>query len=145
MVTGTAAAVLSAAALAALGRRDSGSAIAPVNAVSHWLWGDQAARREDVSAKYTATGYAIHHASSIFWGVLFERAFGQLLDRRRPAQVLAAAAATTAVACVTDYKLTPRRLQPGFEKRLAIPSVALVYAAFGLGLAGAALALRHGR
>jgi hypothetical protein len=145
MVTGTAAAVLSAAALAALGRRDSGSAVAPVNAVSHWLWGDRAARREDVSAKYTATGYAIHHASSIFWGVLFERVFARLLDRRQPAQVLAAAAATTAVACVTDYKLTPRRLQPGFEKRLAIPSVALVYAAFGLGLAGAALALRHGR
>lgn len=31
---------------ACMGKRDSGSAVAPVNAVSHWLWGDKGARGE---------------------------------------------------------------------------------------------------
>lgn len=143
LVSGTTASVASTVALAALGKRDSGSAVAPVNAVSHWFFGDQAAREERPSKKFTLTGYAIHHASSIFWGVLFERVFRKVLDRRHAREVLPAAAAATAVACFTDYKLTPERLNPGFEKRLTTPSVAAVYVAFGLGLAAAALLLRH--
>jgi hypothetical protein len=134
---------MSTAALAALGKRDSGSAVAPVNAVSHWFFGDKAARQERSSGKYTVTGYAIHHASAVFWAVLFERVFGKVLDSRKARTVLPAAAATTAVACLTDYRLTPQRLNPGFEKRLTLPSVALVYVAFGLGLAAAALMMRH--
>jgi len=144
-VGGTVASVLSTLVLARLGKRDSGSAVTPVNAVSHWLWGDEAARHERVSGKYTMTGYAIHHASSIFWAVLFEAAFARLLARRRVAPTLGAAAATTALACYVDYRITPQRLNPGFEQRLGRASIALVYAAFGLGLAAGALALRHER
>mgnify|MGYP006154148737 CR=1 FL=1 len=33
-----------------------------------------------------------------------------------------------------DYKLTPRRLQPGFEAQLSKKSLFLVYAAFAVGL-----------
>lgn len=94
---GPVASLLSAIALSRLGKRDSGSPLAPVNAVGHWLWGDEAARHERLSGKYTVTGYVIHHASSIFWAVLFEAAFARLLARRRVGPTLAAAA-TTAVA-----------------------------------------------
>jgi uncharacterized membrane protein len=55
--------------------------------------------------------------------------------RRRPSVELACAGATTLLAAFVDYVLTPRRLQPGFDKHLSIPSIAAVYAAFGLGLA----------
>ena len=39
-----------------------------------------------------------------------------------------------ALACFVDYKMTPERLQPGFEKRLSTPSLFMVYASFGAAL-----------
>ena len=46
-VAGTAGSLLSTLALLALGRRQAGSAVAPLNAVSHWLWADRAFRQSD--------------------------------------------------------------------------------------------------
>ena len=142
-LSGSLASLLSAAALALCGWRETGSAFAAVNAVSHWLWGDQAARRDDASLRHTLVGYVIHHCSAMFWGVLFERYAARILDRRRVASTVAAAAGATAVACFTDYQLTPHRLQPGYEMRLSRPSLLLVYGAFGIGLAAGALWLRR--
>jgi hypothetical protein len=34
-----------------------------------------------------------------------------------------------------DYRLTPRRFMPGYERRLSRRSLGAVYAAFGAGLA----------
>lgn len=62
------------------------------------------------------------------------------LEHAGPGATVAAAAATSAVACFTDYRLTPRRLQPGFEQRLSTASLTAVYAAFAFGLAAGALA-----
>ncbi len=42
---------------------------------------------------------------------------------------------TSALACFVDYRLTPHRLQPGFEQRLSRPALAGVYLAFGVGIA----------
>lgn len=140
--SGTVASLSSTAALALLGRQEAGSPYAPTNANSHWLWGERAARRDGPSLRYTLTGYAIHHASATFWSVLFEKICGPVLDQRAPGKTLAAAAATTAVACFTDYQLTPARLKPGYEKRLSRPALALVYGAFGLGLAAGAMLCR---
>jgi hypothetical protein len=143
LLSGAAASALSTVALAALGKAGTGSMFAPTNAISHWIWGEKAARRDLPSVRYTALGYTIHHLSSTFWAVLFERFVGTRLDRLAPAPTLAAATATSAVACFVDYQLTPRRLRPGFEKRLSKPSLALVYGAFGLGLAAGALMSRR--
>lgn len=134
VVSGTCASILSTLALVARGRSESGSALAPINAVSHWYWGDRATREDRPSFKYTAPGYLTHHATSIFWAVLFEKTFGGAL-RGRPARTVAASAATAAVACFVDYRLTPKRLTPGFEHRLSKTSLFLVYAAFAAGLA----------
>lgn len=143
VVSGAASSALSTAALAALGKAGTGSMFAPTNAISHWLWGEKAARRDRPSMRYTATGYLIHHASATFWAVLFERFAGRRLDRKEPGATLAAATAMSAVACFVDYQLTPRRLHPGYEKRLSKPSLAVVYGAFGLGLAAGALMARR--
>jgi hypothetical protein len=145
MISGSAASAASALALAVCSGKDARTPFSAVNAVSHWVWGDRAFRRDQPSWRYTALGMAIHHASAVFWGTLFERVFGRRLDHAGPAATLAAAAATTAAACFTDYQLTPRRLQPGFEQRLSTPSLAAVYVAFGLGLAAGALAIHRHR
>lgn len=144
LVGGATASFTSTLALALLGKNSSDSMAAPVNAISHWIWGDQAARHDDASLRYTVPGYLIHHASATFWAVLFERFFGRLLDKKQAALTLKAATAATAVACFTDYQLTPQRLRPGFEKRLPTPALAAVYLSFGIGLAaGAMLCRRH--
>ncbi|MDQ1833918.1 hypothetical protein [Massilia scottii] len=143
LISGASASLLSSAALAALGKATDGSSFGPTNAISHWLWGDKATRRDGASLRYTLTGYVIHHASATFWAVLFERLMSRQLDRKDPLATLQAAAAASAVACFVDYRMTPERLKPGFEKRLSRPSLALVYGAFGLGLAAGALLIRR--
>ena len=143
LVGGSAASMLSTVALAALGRRQTGSPYAPTNAISHWFYGDAAAMKNRPSLRYTLIGYLIHHASATFWAVLVERLLGKVFDRREPLTTLEVATAAAAVACFADYQLTPERLQPGYEKRLSRPALALVYATFGLGLAAGAMLVRR--
>jgi len=145
LVSGASASLLSTVALALLGKKTAGSAYAPTNAISHWIWGDEAARHDGPSLRHTVPGYLIHHASATFWAVLFERVMGRRLDRSGDGTTMAAATVASAVACFTDYELTPRRLHPGYEKRLSTPSLALVYGAFGLGLAIGARLCRRGQ
>ena len=143
MVSGTTSSLLSTLVLAATGKGETNSMFAPTNAISHWLWGDKAARRDALSWRYTLIGYAIHHASATFWAVLFERVMGNRLNQQQAARTLQAATAASAVACFTDYQLTPHRLHPGYEMRLSTPALALVYGAFGLGLAAGAMLCRR--
>jgi hypothetical protein len=144
LVGGATSSLLSTVALAALGKREVGSAYAPTNAVSHWIYGDKAAHHHGPSARYTLPGYLIHHGSAMFWSVIFERLCGALLDRKNPALTLGVGTAASAVACFTDYQLTPDRLKPGYEKHLSRPSLAVVYGAFGVGLAFGAMLCRRG-
>ena len=139
-VSGSAASLLSAVALALAGRREARSAAAPLNAVSHWYWGPRALARQGVDGKHTLTGYATHHGASVFWAALF----AALLKRRpalnTPQPLVCASAATAAVACFVDFQLTPNRLTPRFEHRLSRPALAATYLAFAAGLALGALA-----
>jgi hypothetical protein len=134
-ISGSIASAVSTAALAAGGMRETGSPFAPTNAVSHWLWGDTAASHDEPSVRYTLTGYATHHVSAIVWAILYEKWFGDKADRKEVVPALTGAAAVSALACFVDYKMTPRRLQPGFEMRLSRPSLFLVYTSVGIGLA----------
>ena len=144
LVGGATSSLLSTAALAALGKREAGSAYAPTNAVSHWIYGDKATRHHEGSARYTLPGYLIHHGSAMFWSVIFERLCGEVLDRKKPALTLGVGTAASAVACFVDYQLTPDRLKPGYEKHLSPQSLAVVYGAFGVGLALGAMLCRRG-
>lgn len=134
LAEGAVAAALSAATLAWRGRSDSGSAVAPINAPSHWLWGREAIRSEAVDARHTALGAAVHGASSVFWSGLYAWIGAQ---RRRPTvgTVVLDAVAVTALAAVVDLKLVPERLSPGFQHRVSRGSLALVYGSFAAGLA----------
>jgi hypothetical protein len=143
LVGGATSSLLSTAALALLGRREAGSAYAPTNAVSHWIYGDEAFHEQTPTLRHTVPGYLIHHGSATFWAVLFERLCGRLLDRKNPATTLGAATAASAFACFADYQLTPKRFQPGYEAHLSRPSLAVVYGVFGIGLALGAMLSRR--
>jgi hypothetical protein len=145
VLPGALASLASMLALAACGKRETGSIFAGVNAVSHWLWGDQATRADQPSLKHTLVGYLIHHGASMFWAALFEKSCCKTLDKKELTGTALAAAAATGVACFSDYQLTPQRLQPGFEERLSRPSLFVVYAAFGVGLAAGAYLNRRER
>jgi hypothetical protein len=73
IVSGASASVLSTMMLALRGRREIGSPFAPTNAVSHVVWGEQAARKNRLSLRHTALGYAIHHASAMLWALIYEK------------------------------------------------------------------------
>jgi len=135
LFSGTCAALCSAAVLLAAGQRDCASAMAPINAVSHWLWADRAFRQSRPSLAYSLTGYVIHHATSVLWALCFE----SIASSGRPWLVarhaLLAGPAVAGVAAVVDLKLTPERLTPGFERKLSGLMLTAVYVAFGLALA----------
>ncbi|MCQ4163266.1 hypothetical protein [Tahibacter harae] len=127
--SGAFAALGSTLAAAALSRHFTRHAASTTNATSHWLWDRAAFRVHRVTLRHTVAGYLIHHASSVFWALFFE-AWRQRAPRRA-----ATKAATVAVtAALVDYRVVPRRLTPGFEAHLPRGAVALVYAAFALGL-----------
>jgi hypothetical protein len=140
-LSGTMASVFSAAVLAWAGHRHIGSAVAPINAPAHWIWGDESLRRNNASLRHTLSGALIHHASSLLWAALFEWARSRRSSEATTTAVLDAAA-VTALACVVDLKLVPQRLTPGFERRIPRRNLAMVYVAFAAGLAAAA-ALRR--
>ena len=143
LTAGSLASALSMAVMARGSRRDTDSAVAAVNAPSHWFWGERALRRNEASWRFTLLGAATHHASAVFWAVFYEL----LRARRRhptPANAVVDAAALTAVAAVVDLKLVPQRLTPGFERRLSKRNLAWVYVGFAAGLAlGGVLASRQ--
>lgn len=133
LLSGSIASVLSAAYLAWAGRR-RGEPAAPVNAVSHWFFGDRALRRDAPSLRYTLTGYLVHHGASLFWAVLHARYWAARQRHKEPVPALAGAVAASGIACFVDYNLTPARLTPGYEHRLARTELANVYAFFAAGL-----------
>jgi hypothetical protein len=141
LVSGTLAAAAVTLAVSLASRRVARSAPAALNATSHFLWGDAAARRDDYSLKYTATGFATNYAASVLWAFLYE-----LLAARRPrtpGRALADGALVSGVAYVTDYHVVPKRLTPGFELRLPAKALACAYVALALGLSLRDLARRR--
>lgn len=140
IISGSIASLSSTAALALAGRRERGDMAAPINAVSHWFWDRRALRADGPSLRHTLTGFLIHHGASIFWGTLHARAWGSRPQAKEPAPALAGAAAAAAIACFVDYRLTPRRLTPGFEHRLSSRAMLAVYVCFALGLAAGSMA-----
>ncbi len=139
LTSGSAAGALGAAMAAWRARTDGTTACAPINAVTHCLWPEEAPRATEYSLRHTVTGFAINQAAAVFWGALFEKLVPRA-PRERPGRTAAAAAATAATAYLVDYHAVPKRLTPGFEIHLSPRSMALVYAAMATGFAVAAFA-----
>lgn len=134
LITGSIACLATLAAAALCGKRKNGNAVAPINATSHILWGEQAGRALEVDAKHTASGVALNEGACVFWALIYETAFGRAADRGGKAAALAGGGAVAALAYLVDYHLVSRRLTPGWEMHLDGRSLAVVYAALALSL-----------
>lgn len=147
LIAGTVAGLASLAVLALGGRLERGRPWGPVNAPSHWVWGDQALEQDGATPRYTATGLVVHQLAAVFWGVLHERLLGRPEKIGVPRLLLQDAMLTTAVAAAVDLRVAPHRLTPGFQHRLSVPGMVGVYSLFAIGLAlGSHLAgCRRGR
>jgi hypothetical protein len=142
LVSGTLAGVMSAVVLLVRGKRETGSAVAPVNAESHWLWGDESLREQRATWRHTLTGIVTHQLSTVFWATLYALVRGRRQAVRSVPQALLGGIVTSAAAAAIDYTLVPRRLTPGFEHRLSTGSMVGVFAAIAGGIALGALLLR---
>ncbi len=121
-----------------LGRREVGSAAAPLNATSHILWGDSAAERDGFDLSHTVVGATLNAGAMLAWAAVQEALLGPWTRRGGVARAVASGVATSAIAYVTDYHLVPKRLTPGFEKRLSGGALAAVYASLAASLAAGA-------
>jgi len=130
------AALTTTATVAGCGKVETGSAAAPINAISHIVWGDRAARVNRPTLKYTLVGILLNSAAVTMWAAVFAALFG---SRHRDPQSLPARLAqgafVAASAYVVDYALVPNRLTPGFEKRLSGRSLLAIYAVLAASLA----------
>lgn len=142
LVSGTLASFFSTAALALLGKAEALSFVAPTNATSHWLWGNEAYGELRPSVRHTGIGYVTHHASAVFWALLYERWLNRS-ERHSTGSIVRDAALTAGIAAFVDYTLAPPRLRPGFEQHLSSASLVGVFAAFAAGLAAGALLNRQ--
>ncbi|HET7201747.1 MAG TPA: hypothetical protein VFI92_00115 [Steroidobacteraceae bacterium] len=122
------------AAVAVAGARDSGSAVAPLNATSHIAWGESAGAVESVDAKHTLLGMTLNAGACVFWATFYEKWFGRAAERGDVGAALLGGAAVATAAYVTDYHLVPKRLTPGWESRISRRSLAAAYVVLALSL-----------
>lgn len=139
----TAGLTTAATTLAALvvSKLETGSAPAGLNATSHILWGDEAAHVDGFEPKYTVVGGLLNAGAMLAWSVMHEAL-------PRPRGTIAAVTKgllTSGVAYLTDYRVVPARLTPGFEKRFSPRGMAWMYGVLGaaFGLAGLVAARRR--
>lgn len=129
------------AAVTACGAHENGEPIAPVNAISHIAWGDEAFAQKEASLKYTATGLALNTSATISWAVVYELLWRRC-PGRCPVSAVGCGAAVSLLAYIVDFHLVPPRLTPGFEKHLSRRSLLVVYTVLALSLASGALVRR---
>jgi hypothetical protein len=133
--TGVVAGATTTLVVAACGEVESGNAIAPLNAMSHIVWGKEATTQSEASWKYTATGVALTLAATTSWAGLHELFCGRAAHEGDAAGAFFVGTFVSALAYVTDYHIVPKRLTPGFEKLRSNRSILGIYTALALGLA----------
>ena len=143
--SGVVAAGTTAVCAALAGVRDSGSAVAPLNATSHIAWGESAARAESIDASHTLLGVMLHAGACVFWATFYEKYFGRVVERGEVGTAAVGGAVVAAAAYVTDYHIVPKRLTPGWEYRVSGRSLAAIYTVLALSLPLRALLRRHQR
>lgn len=132
LVTSSIATAATTVAALLFAKRETGSAPAALNATSHIVWGDDAARHDELDWQHTALGGLLNAGAMGAWAGVQHALFP------KPRSLLGAAgvgAAVSALAYVTDYWVVPKRLTPGFEKRLSKPALLGIYAALATALA----------
>lgn len=113
------------------GQMELGTAVRPLNGISHIFWGPQAGNVQAINVKYTLTGLALNTGACWFWAWFYRKA---LKSNPSSSEAVADAVGVAALAYVTDYYVIPRRFTPGFELSLSRRSFRWLYAALAAGL-----------
>jgi hypothetical protein len=140
IITSAAASATTGAALMLLGRHEHRGALTPLNASSHWLYGDHVGRKRRADLAHTGVGLATHHLAVMFWSLALESALGGA--KKTLPELALAGALNSASAAAFDYLVVPRRLSPGWELALSRKAMTGAFAAMALGLATGAAAAR---
>ena len=135
MAAGIAGAATSTVALALAAVSEGEGAARPLNATSHWLNGDRAARLQAVDVRHTGVGLATHVSATIFWAAFFET-WLSIKPAQGRGDLAGRAIAIAALAAAVDYTITPKRFTPGWELVLTKRSMGLAYAAMAAGFVG---------
>jgi hypothetical protein len=128
------------AALAAFAKARGESVISPINAISHAVWAQRAARADSPLRQYTILSLIINQVGAILWAMIYEELRGEDVHAR---SILPNAGLISALAYITDYWIMLERLTPGYELRLPPKALYGIYGALALSLASST-ALRHG-
>ncbi len=136
---GIATAVTSAAVTLA-SQLQTGHPAAGLNATSHIVWGDRAAKRNDFDWAHTALGAALNASAMVAWATVQHSAFPRV---KSVLGACAVGATVSALAYATDFHVVPKRLTPGFEKRFSQPVLLTVYGVLACALAFAAWRARR--
>jgi hypothetical protein len=91
--------------------------------------------------KHTGLGVVLNAGAMLMWSLIQDLFFGKWAKKGNVARDVVAGSATAALAYITDYKVVPQRLTPGFEMRLSNRALGAVYIALAASLA-AGLILR---
>ncbi len=126
--------VLTTVAVALCGQIENGNAVAPINAISHIVWDDDALDKDDLSLKYSGVASLINLSAHGGWALIYEFFFGELRDEGKKARPMTGALAVSLLAYLIDYHIVPPRLTPGMEHRLSRRALWPIYAALALGL-----------
>ncbi len=142
LTTGAVVTAATTTAVAVLGRMEGGSAVAPINAVSHIIWGDEEDTTDALDVPHTLAGAMLNAMAVTGWAGLFELLMPRS-GKSTPQRALLAGSAVAATAYIVDYHVVPKRLAPGFEKKLSGASLFGVYATLALALAAAGRSRRR--
>jgi hypothetical protein len=134
LITGAIACAATALTAALCGARHRGSAVGPINATSHVVYGREAETVTNIDLRHTALGFAINAGASVFWALLYEKIFGATADRGRVAQALFGGKAIADLAYLTDYHVVPKRLTPGWEAHVTPRSLLLIFNVLAISL-----------
>ena len=139
-ITGGLTTVATTAAALIVSKLETGRAAAGLNATSHIVWGEEAASVDGFEPKYTLVGGLLNAGAMLAWSVLHE----VLPPQPGALSALSKGLLTSGAAYLTDYRVVPSRLTPGFEKRFSPRGMAWMYGVLGAAftLAGAITA-RH--
>jgi hypothetical protein len=133
IISGTLASAGAALVLSGRAKQEGRWPSQPMNATSHWLQGDEAARHKQIDIRHTALGAATHWMASLLWAGMFHKIRHHAEHDNVPA-IARDALVTTITAVTVDYVFTPHRLTPGWELVLSKRGMAYGYLGMAAGL-----------
>jgi hypothetical protein len=131
LISGTVSSLATSLVASLVARRSGRSAAEPVNAVGSHLAGAHAMWRKDFSLKSTLPGMAINLGGCLFWAGVMER-WVQQRPLGGTADALRRGGIAAALAYTVDYHVLPRRLRPGYERKLSPAQLLAVYSVLSI-------------